>query len=316
MSVIEISKLCKYYSRDIKALDSLDLRVPSKKIYGFLGPNGAGKTTTIKILLGFIRNYQGKVAVFGEELNGNLVAIKQRIGYVPEGATLPKNLKVQSFLSATARIHGLSREATAEAIKDTLKVTGMSAYRNRKIGHMSKGQKQRISIANALVHSPELLILDEPTSGLDALSRGKLLNFIRNWSVDTGGSVFVSSHVLSEIDKICDQVAILNRGRLLARGSIYDIRGQFISPVYNIQAKNLDIKELEKVSHVINVQHGVNHNGSVKVEVDNLELGSLSLLHHFASKKIVVSRFSLEEPTLEAAFSKIVESDDGKMEVQ
>ncbi|MFX0013317.1 MAG: ATP-binding cassette domain-containing protein [Promethearchaeota archaeon] len=314
MYVIEINKLSKSYSRGFKVLDSLDLQVPSKKIYGFLGPNGAGKTTTIKIILGFIHNYQGKVKIFGEELNGNLVAIKHRIGYVPEGASLPKNLKVQSILSATARMHGLSGKAIDEAIKNVLQVTGMSSYKNRKFSHMSKGQKQRISIANALIHSPDLLILDEPTSGLDALSRGKLLKFIRTWSIDTGGSVFVSSHVLSEIDKICDKVAILNRGRLLTQGSIHEIRGQFISPVYIIQAKNLDITELEKVPHIVNIQGKLDNNGSVRVEVDNMEQGSLSLLQHFTTKNIVVSRFSLEEPTLEAAFSKIVESDNGKME--
>jgi ABC-2 type transport system ATP-binding protein len=315
LPVIEIEKLIKYYSRErIKALDTLGLDVPSGKIFGFLGPNGAGKTTAIKIILGFIKNYRGKVTIFGEELNGNLVQIKQRIGYVPEGASLPKNLRVKSVLSTTAKMHGLSRGEVTGAVKSILKTTGMASYHERRVGHMSKGQKQRISIANALVHSPELLILDEPTSGLDALSRGKLLDFIKNWSADTGGSVFMSSHVLSEIDRICEEVAILNRGRLLARGSIHEIRGRFISPVYSIRAEKIDIGELKKLEHVVNVLYHGNSNGGIRVEVDDLELGPLELIKHFARKKTVVSRFNLEEPTLEAAFSRIVESDNGKTE--
>ncbi|MHA1167371.1 MAG: ATP-binding cassette domain-containing protein [Candidatus Hodarchaeales archaeon] len=311
MPVIRTEGLTKYYQREgVTALDSLDLVVPGGKIFGFLGPNGAGKTTTIKILLGFIKHYSGKVYLFDNEIEKNIVSIKHKIGFVPEGASLPKNLRVRTVLSATAKMHGIQGKSITESVNEVLKTIGMKKFANRKIGQMSKGQKQRIRIANALVHSPELLILDEPTSGLDAISRGKLLTFVKKWSRNTGGSIFVSSHVLSEIDRICDDVAILNHGKLLYKGPVEELRSRFITSEYYIAAKHLKVEEIARLEGIISIIEDPGNNSGLRVKVKDIEQGSRTLVRYLSENNCLVSDFHLVEPSLEDAFSKIVEADE------
>lgn len=312
--IIEINNLSKNYGKNIVALKDLSLKIPRGKIFGFLGPNGAGKTTTIKILLNFIRHSKGNAKIFNKEIDIYHKIIKQNLGYVPEGVTLPKNLTVNTLLRTSARMYNMNKDEINQAIEKTLKLTGMSKYRFRKIGKMSKGQKQRISITNALIHSPELLILDEPTSGLDALSRGRFLTFIKNWSKETGGTVFISSHVLSEIDKICEEVAILNHGHLVAKGTINDIRKEFITPIFDIQGKNLNFSAISNLDGIIEVNESQNSDGyeRIKVKVDTLETGSKNLLNFFCQSNSFLVSFTIDEPTLETAFTKLVEADNKK----
>ncbi|MFX0140927.1 MAG: ATP-binding cassette domain-containing protein, partial [Candidatus Hodarchaeota archaeon] len=306
--VIELKNLTKQYNGTIKALDSLNLKLSSNKIFGFLGPNGAGKTTTIKILLGFTKKTEGEAYVFGNELETHIAKIKERIGFVPEGASLPKNLTVAAILNSSAKFHGLRGRVARDAVSDVLKTTGIKSFQKRKIGTLSKGQKQRISIANALIHSPELLILDEPTSGLDVIARNKFLGFIKNWIRESEKTILISSHILAEIDKICDEVAILCKGHLLAKGPIQDIRSEYIDPIFLIKGSKINPISLKKVKFILDVIPIDENNNLFEVRVEDQKQASLELIKYFYDNKIVINYFSLKEPSLEDSFSKIIES--------
>lgn len=198
------------------AVSGLDLDVPSGKIFGFLGANGAGKTTTIKMLLGFLEPTAGTLEIFGEPTSEPLT--RRHVGYLPEQPYSPSFLSPQEVLRLHGELIGLDREETEGQIEDLLALTRLEKNRCLPLCKLSKGNQQRVGIAQALLGNPRLLILDEPTSGLDPVGRHEVRNIIAHLKAQ-GKTVFLSSHVLSEIDTLCDEVGILNQGRLVCQGT-------------------------------------------------------------------------------------------------
>lgn len=213
---IEAEQLKKSYD-SVTALNRLSLRVNRGEIFGFLGPNGAGKSTFIKILLGLVRFDEGRVTVFGAPVNRP--ATRQTIGYLPENIRTYGFLTVEEFLRFHAKLFGIARINIKSEIGNSLETVGLAKERKRRLSTLSKGMLQRVGIAQAILGNPEMLLLDEPTSGLDPVSikdfRELLLQKRRQ-----GTTIFLSSHLLSEIEKTCDRVAILNRGRIVMSGAM------------------------------------------------------------------------------------------------
>jgi ABC-2 type transport system ATP-binding protein len=216
-AVIATEGLAKRYG-DVKAVDGIDLEVRRGEIYGFLGRNGAGKTTTIRMLLGLIRPTAGTVRVFGRPIGGDQEWLR-KVGFLVETATAYPNLTVVENLDVQRRLTGAPRASVAEAIERL----GLVLYADRRAGRLSLGNKQRLSLARALLHSPELLILDEPANGLDPAGIVEVRELLRTLSGERGVTVFMSSHILAEVAHLADRIGIIDAGRLVEEASRDDL---------------------------------------------------------------------------------------------
>ena len=213
MALIETRALTKQYPR-VRALDTLSVDV-EPGIIGLVGANGAGKSTLIKILLGLLQPTSGEVRVLGLDPARDSEAIRARVGYMPEHDCLPDDLVAAEFVTHMARISGLPRTAARERASEALRHVGLYEERYRQIGGYSTGMKQRVKLAQALVHDPDLLLLDEPTNGLDPGGRDAMLALIHRIGTEFGISVVVCSHLLGEVERICDSLVAIDGGRLL-----------------------------------------------------------------------------------------------------
>jgi len=217
-AMIAADRLTKRYP-GVTALDELTLEVPPG-IVGLVGANGAGKTTLIKILLGLLPATSGGVRVFGLDPARQGGRVRALVGYMPEHDCLPPDLSATELVVHMARVSGLPATAARERAADTLRHVGLYEERYRHIGGYSTGMRQRVKLAQALVHDPRLVFLDEPTSGLDPAGRTEMLALVRRVGVDFGISILVSSHLLGEIERICSHVVVIDAGRLLRSSSI------------------------------------------------------------------------------------------------
>ena len=231
--MIRIENLVKTY-KDVKALDGLNLEVKKGQIYGFLGPNGAGKSTTILSTLGLIFPQEGRIELFGEEVfrdgkydEGRLVKAKARIGYMPEHATLWDFLTPVQTLSVIADAFGIPKAEKEKRINELLDLVGLKDARRRKVGKFSKGMRQRLLLAQALINDPDLLILDEPMTGLDPTGIAEFKEIIREQR-RAGKTVFFSSHILAHVEEVCDTVGVIVKGKLRVEDSLDNIKREFL----------------------------------------------------------------------------------------
>jgi len=221
--VLEIRNLTVTYgkgSRAVRALDGVSLELWPGEIFGLIGPNGAGKTTLIKTVLGLLGPDRGEVRVCGEP--GGSVAARSRLGYMPELAYYYEFLRAGEFLRLCGRLCGMRARALEPRITELIERLGLAGHRRKLIKHYSKGMRQKLGLAQAMLHEPELLLLDEPTSGLDPLARRDVRRLILALR-DEGCTVLFSSHELSEVETVCDRVAMINGGRMIISGTMEDI---------------------------------------------------------------------------------------------
>jgi len=216
---IEISNLVKIYGKQ-KAVDGISFQVGKGEIVGFLGPNGAGKSTTMKVLTGYLGQDGGEAKVCGVPVRENPLETKKKIGYLPEANPLYPDMYVREYLDFIADVHHVvDKKARIEAV---IVLVGLTVESNKRLGQLSKGYKQRVGLAAALIHDPEVLILDEPTSGLDPNQIIEIRDVIKRLGKDK--TVLFSSHILQEVEALCDRVVIINRGKLVADSSISRLR--------------------------------------------------------------------------------------------
>jgi len=225
MAVVEIDGLSKMYRRGfwgikVPALQDLHLKVEEGEIFGFLGPNGAGKTTTLKILLRIIYPTSGNAKVLGNPIGS--AVLKTQVGYMPENPYFYRFLTPVEFLRFYARLSEVSREGLKKKIDDLIELVGLTHARNQRIGEFSKGMTQRIGLAQALLHEPKIIFMDEPLSGLDPIGRREMRRLILSLRKQ-GKTVFFCSHILSDVESICERVAILHRGKLIRQGAISEL---------------------------------------------------------------------------------------------
>ncbi|MCD6372080.1 MAG: ABC transporter ATP-binding protein [Thermococcus sp.] len=221
MELIRTENLTKFFGKR-NIVYNLDLKVPKGVVYGFLGPNGAGKTTTIKMLTGALRPTYGEIEIFGMNMPRERVEIMKRVGYMPESPIAYENMTIFEFLTYMGRLSGMKKEEAKERAKGLMAYVGVGRIALNRMKELSSGQKQRVMFAMALMPDPELLILDEPTANLDPLGRIEFIGRIVELS-KKGKTIFVSSHIVSEIEKMCNYVGIINQGRMIAQGKISDL---------------------------------------------------------------------------------------------
>jgi ABC-2 type transport system ATP-binding protein len=224
---IELQHLRKVYGQGSAAkaaVDGLNLTVPRGSFFGFLGPNGAGKTTTIKMLMGLAAPTAGRIRLLGLSMPEEELAIKQQIGLVPDDALLFDHLTGAEFLEFTGRIYGLPGEVARERTRELLDLFELPAMSRKRIAEYSKGMRKRVAMAAALIHRPQLFLMDEPFEGVDAVGARRMKELLAD-QVRRGATVFLTSHVLEVVERLCDRIAIINAGRIVAEGSTEELRG-------------------------------------------------------------------------------------------
>jgi len=222
--LVETRQLTKRYGRQVLALDSLSVRI-GEGVTGVVGANGAGKSTLIKILLGLLAPTDGGATLLGFDVATQGPQLRQYVGYMPEHDCLPPDVSATDFVIHMARINGLPSASARERAAETLRHVGLFEERYRAIGTYSTGMKQRVKLAQALVHDPRLLMLDEPTNGLDPEGRDEMLDLIRRIGRDFGISMLMSSHLLGEIERVCDSLVVIDAGRLMRSDTIASFTG-------------------------------------------------------------------------------------------
>ena len=292
---IEVKNLTKIYGEQ-KAVDTISFSVARGEIVGFLGPNGAGKSTTMKIITGFLESDAGEVTVCGIKVSPETLETKKRIGYLPEANPLYFDMYVREYLDFVAEVHGLKNKK--EKIEEVIKTVGLTPESTKKISQLSKGYKQRTGLAAALLHDPEVLILDEPTSGLDPNQIIEIRDVIRQLGKDK--TVLFSSHILQEVEAICDRVVIINKGKLVADDKLSTLRNQThqSNTVRVVFKEVLEPQWLQGLNGVVSVNR-INPNewelvcGNIN-EVKRLLL-ELSLQHNLNIVSLQNGEQSLEE---------------------
>jgi ABC-2 type transport system ATP-binding protein len=221
--MIEVVNVTKRFG-PILAVDRISFHVPRGEVVGFLGPNGAGKSTTMRILACFFPPTSGRASVGGYDVVSQALEVKRLVGYFPERVSVYPDMSVRSFLDFVAEAKDVPRAARKQDIDRVMESCGLHAVRDRLIGHLSKGYRQRVGIAQALIGTPQVLILDEPTIGLDPEQVVEIRKLIRALGAER--TIILSTHILSEVSSVCDRVIIINRGRILASESLADLRAQ------------------------------------------------------------------------------------------
>jgi ABC-2 type transport system ATP-binding protein len=205
------------------AVDDLNLKVEQQQFYGFLGPNGAGKSTTIKMLTGLLQPTSGRIRILGMDLVDHSVAVKSRIGVVPEGLALFERLTGAQLLNFVGRMYGLSREVAAERTAELLEFMELKDSADKLVADYSHGMKKKTALAAAVIHGPAILFLDEPFEGVDAIAATTLKRLLQRF-IAHGGTVFLTSHVLEVVERLCTHIGIIRQGRLVASGSLEELR--------------------------------------------------------------------------------------------
>jgi len=220
---ITIQNLVKKYGGQ-SAVDHISFEVKTGEIVGFLGPNGAGKTTTMRMITGFITPTEGSIHVGGMDISEQPDQIKKQIGYLPENNPLYQDMPVIDYLEYVAGIQGIPREEQQVRVAEMIRVTGLNPEKHKKINELSKGFRQRVGLAQAMIHDPDILILDEPTTGLDPNQIVEIRKLIRE--LGRHKTVILSTHILSEVEATCDRILIINRGKIVADGTSDLLRKQ------------------------------------------------------------------------------------------
>ncbi len=250
MSII-VSNLSKMYGTQ-KAVNNISFSINEGEIVGFLGPNGAGKSTTMKIITGYLEADSGSTEVSGYKVNTNSLTAKKKTGYLPESNPLYFDMYVREYLEFISGIHEIKNPK--QAIERVIQTTGLTIEANKKIGQLSKGYKQRVGLAAALIHDPEVLVLDEPTSGLDPNQIAEIRDVIKK--LGQNKTVLFSSHILQEVEAICDRVIIINKGCIVADDKLSNLRtkNNDISIVMVAFKESVNMELLKPLSNVTQVQ--------------------------------------------------------------
>jgi ABC-2 type transport system ATP-binding protein len=293
---IEVKNLLKIYGEQ-KAVADISFKIEKAEIVGFLGPNGAGKSTTMKIITGYLTQTSGSATVCGINVADDPLAVKKKIGYLPESNALYYDMYVQEYLGFIAEIHQLNGRSK-QRIKEVIQLTGLTVESKKKIGQLSKGYKQRVGLAAALIHEPEILILDEPTSGLDPNQIIEIREVIKQQGKNK--TVLFSSHILQEVEAICDRVIIINKGVIVADDTLNNLQKEKKDiHVVLVQFKEEVNKSLlEKISEVSMIEHLKNANYKLQTsnpEVVRKQILELSLQHNLNIISLQSESHSLED---------------------
>ena len=304
MEILKIENLCKSFGTH-KVIDGLSFRVDEHTIYGFLGQNGSGKTTTMKMILGLLKADSGTITVCGEKVTYGETKTNKYIGFLPDVPEFYGYMKPKEYLKLCGEITGLSKETIKEKSEELLKLVGLSDV-NRKIGGFSRGMKQRLGIAQALLNEPRILICDEPTSALDPVGRKDILDILL--SIKDKTTVIFSTHILSDVERICENIGMLNDGKLAISGNINTLKEVNRHDIIYIEFEGENDRKraytyLEKMEGIKEI---ITEKNSLTVKVNDVKKTGNSIIHKMAGEQIYILKYEILEPTLESIFMEVV----------
>ncbi len=309
--MLEIKDLRKKLGK-FHALNGLDLHIPQGSLYGFVGPNGAGKTTTIKIMTGLLFADSGKVMIDGTDVSGGLNELKMKIGYVPDFFGVYDNLKVNEYMEFFASCYGIDGLKGRTRYMTLLEQVGLEDKVNFYVDSLSRGMKQRLCLARALIHDPLLLVLDEPTSGLDPRTRFEFKEILKELK-EQGKTIFISSHVLSELSELCTDIGVIDQGKMILSGSMEEIlrrvnaTNPLIISVLGNKDKALTILKSQPCVQTIAVK-----DEDIRVNFIGDNQDEALLLQQMVDAEVLVHGFYREQGSLESLFMQITDHDKEK----
>jgi len=302
--------LTKHYG-SIRALEGLDLEVPTGSVFGFLGPNGAGKTTTLRLLTGLGHPTRGSARVAGIDVGRTDGRLTRSIGYLDQDPRFYGWMRGRELLAFVADLYGLSGPGRRARIDETLEIVGLSDAAGRSIGGYSGGMRQRIGLAAALLNRPAVLFLDEPVSSLDPGGRHDILDVIGGLRGTT--TVFMSTHILNDVERVCDRVGILDRGRLVTEGPIDDLLERYARPVYQLEPEPAQEAAVASLAARLRaeawVTEVVTEHGFIRVHVRDPGTAGASLIGVLAGSGVTFLGFERQRPSLEDVFLQLVGND-------
>lgn len=312
--MIQVKDVTKKYGNFI-AVKNLNFEIKHGEVIGFLGPNGAGKSTTMNMLTGFIEPSEGSIIINGKDIVKKAREAKKNIGYMPENVPLYLDLTVREFVTYMAELKLVQRKERKKQVEEIIKATGLEDVKNKLIRNLSRGYKQRVSMAGALVGKPEILILDEPTVGLDPKQIIEIRELIKSLGKDH--TVIISSHILSEISQICEKVIIINKGEIVAIDTPENLEklvNENNSIIVTVEDKENKIPELsEKVEEISKVELVKDNEDGTKQYVvfpkDNIDLRK-TLFDVLPKENITIFELRKSEATLEEAFIKLINKNE------
>lgn len=302
--MLHIQDLTKNYG-SFTAVNHLTLHIPEGDLFGFVGPNGAGKTTTIRIVCGLLKASGGKVQIGGTQAAVGSKEMKRLIGYVPDFFGVYDNLKVHEYMDMYGSMYSMNSKDIAKLTDDLLELVNLTDKKEFYVDTLSRGMKQRLCVARALLHNPKLLILDEPNSGLDPRARVEMKELLKNLH-SMGKTIVISSHILSELSEMCNSIGIMNRGQLVAAGKIEDIMNQLSG------GKKIHVRvasEMEPAVRIIREHAGANVESVLENEVIISHNGSdediCALIGSLIQNQVLLTGFYKEEGSLESLFMQL-----------
>lgn len=298
MNMLCITDLHKRFG-DKEVLRGINLTVPEHSIYGFIGKNGAGKTTTMKTILGLLKVDSGEIIVGGEKVVYGQTSTNQHIGYLPDVPEFYPFMTASEYLRFCGEITGMKKAECDSRCKELLELVGLGGE-NHRIKGFSRGMKQRLGIAQALLNSPKLLICDEPTSALDPVGRKEILDILLTVREQT--TVLFSTHILSDVERICTDVAFLNNGVVETQGKLSDIKTKYRSEEYLLETEN--DAEIRKLTHAFSAMKQLGRNQLTFCES---VLSAFDVLRFVSDKHIALLKFERMEPTLESLFMEVTQ---------
>lgn len=296
MDMLRIENLQKCFG-DKEVLRGLCLSVPEHSVYGFIGKNGAGKTTTMKAVLGLLKSDAGEIFVNGEKVVYGQTATNRHIGYLPDVPEFYPFMTAKEYLRFCGEISGMKKSENEQRCKELLELVGLSEERHR-IKGFSRGMKQRLGIAQALLNRPKLLICDEPTSALDPVGRKEILDILL--SVREQTTVLFSTHILSDVERICTDIAFLNDGKIGVQGKLSDVKTKYRTEQYQ-----LETERDEDIPVLRNVFPAMKQSGKNKIVFCGKDYNMADILRFLADKRISILKLERMEPTLESLFMEV-----------
>lgn len=307
MPAIRIEGLQKNYGA-VRALDGLNLEVQQGKVFGFLGPNGAGKTTTLKILTGLAQANAGRAWIGDVEMTSNGKEISRRIGYLPEEPAFYHWMTPYEFLDHVGRVFSLSAQERESRILSLLETVGLADVRTRKIGGFSRGMRQRLGLAQAMINQPEVLLLDEPVSALDPAGRKELLHLIDQ--LRDHSTILMSTHILADVERVCDTIGVINHGRLVTQSPREELLSMYAVPAFALQADRGFAPALKGWAHMLQQKSWVRsvsvEDRSARVIVEDMQEAKRELLSSALDAGLQVIGFEILRPSLEDVFLSLV----------
>ncbi|MEN8251754.1 MAG: gliding motility-associated ABC transporter ATP-binding subunit GldA [Bacteroidota bacterium] len=301
---IEVKNLTKQFGQQ-KAVNDLSFIVEKNEIVGFLGPNGAGKSTTLKIATGYVSPTEGQIEIAGIDVQQNPIEVKKKIGYLPEHNPLYLDMYVHEYLRFSGKFYGLKGNDLKEKTKAVIEMCQLAPEQNKKIGQLSKGYRQRVGLAQALLHEPEVLILDEPTTGLDPNQIVEVRDLIKTISKDR--TVLFSTHIMQEVQAICDRVIIINNGKLVADDSLSNILGNNDQQTLEIEFESsVDTEILQNFENVVEVIEQGDHIYSLTINSKG-DVRS-SVMKQIAENNLPLIGIKVKETSMEEVFSSLTKN--------